>query len=353
MDIKKKLLIIDKHPVGRLVDVVKWCEYARNHYDITLLCFDDEKRLNIDGINIIRVSNSGNRIIRGLRYIYTAIKTVKQFKGKIFVVYFENCSLLKLMFPARKMHVDVRTFSISKDDNARCKYDKKLIRECKRFDSVSTLSSGIKEKLGIKDAKLLPLGADVISDVKKNYTESIRLLYVGTLNNRNIDQTIRGLSIFTKKHPDINVIYDIIGDGQPSEVTKVRNAIINENLRDVVHMRGRIEHKDLKPFFDKANVGVSYVPVTEYYQYQPPTKTYEYISSGLYCIATNTAENRRIINNENGVLIEDTANSFAEGLEYFFKIRENLIDSQIRTNASQYSWKNITDVYLTELLNEI
>lgn len=41
--------------------------------------------------------------------------------------------------------------------------------------------------------------------------------------------------------------------------------------------------------------------MTEYYDSQPPTKTFEYALSGLYVLATKTRENEKVITNDNGV----------------------------------------------------
>ena len=74
-------------------------------------------------------------------------------------------------------------------------------------------------------------------------------------------------------------------------------------LENVCTTHGRIDYYKLKPFFDKCNVGVSYIPIRDYYQYQPPTKTFEYGLSGLVTIATETKSNQEVINNCNGILI--------------------------------------------------
>ena len=50
---REKLLIINKHQLGTLTDVYKWCYYLRDDYDITLLCFDTGiERVLIDGIRV-------------------------------------------------------------------------------------------------------------------------------------------------------------------------------------------------------------------------------------------------------------------------------------------------------------
>lgn len=353
MEKKEKLLIIDRHPFGTLVDTVKWCEYGRHIYDITLLCFDDSKRKSMDGIDIVRIAYDGSIIKRGIRYIYNAFKILRRFKGHIFVVYFEGCSILKMFFPNKKIHVDVRTLSVSKNSEVRRKYDKRLIKECAKFDSVSTLSEGIRSKMGLKSVKLLPLGADIISPSEKSYGDSIRLLYVGTLNNRHISSTIYGLKIFRKKHPDVIVKYDIIGDGMQSENEQLLTAIRETDCADIVKWHGRIEFDKLRKYFDQANVGVSFVPITDYYKYQPPTKTYEYVRSGLFCIATHTLENAKILTPEVGALIDDSEDGFVIGLETFLKLQDSLDFKIISSHLDDYSWESIVKTYFVDIINSM
>jgi len=49
-----------------------------------------------------------------------------------------------------------------------------------------------------------------------------------------------------------------------------------------------------------------------YYDCQPATKTFEYILSGMVCIATSTYENKKLINNINGVLCNDIQKALQE-----------------------------------------
>src|SRR5690606_2773135 len=172
-----------------------------------------------------------------------------------------------------------------------------------------------------------------------------------TLNGRNIDQTILGLSNFMKKHPNMKISYDIIGDG--NELTQLTQLINDLELASIVKLHGRIPHIKLKPFFDNSNIGVSYIPITEYYEFQPPTKTFEYIMSGLPCIATRTNENKHLITHENGVLCNDTPESFANALETIDERSALYNSDRIRESLKEYSWKNIVDNKLKPLLNKV
>ena len=318
---KEKLLIIDKHPLGKLVDVYKWCVYLRDDYDITLICFDSEdEHLEIDGVKVRYVSCSGAVVVRGLRYILCCLWKILFFKGKIVVEYFERCDVLKRFFPNKQMLLDVRTLSINPDADKRKMSDKALVASCKLYDATSVISGSVKHKIGEvgRPVYILPLGADCISSAPKVYN-SMRLLYVGTFNGRDLDKTIRGLSLFCGKFPGADIHYDIIGSGNHREDEFLSSLVKNLDMQSKVTFHGRVPNNQLAPYFDRVNIGVSFVPITEYYTCQPPTKTFEYILSGLFTIATATDENKKIVSEANGLLIDDTEDAFADALEKIYE----------------------------------
>ena len=61
-------------------------------------------------------------------------------------------------------------------------------------------------------------------------------------------------------------------------------------------------------------MGIAYLPNTPYYSNVICTKVSEYLLSGIPTIAVATNENKKIVNDQNGVLIEDNKHSFAQGL---------------------------------------
>ena len=107
---------------------------------------------------------------------------------------------------------------------------------------------------------------------------------------------------------------------------------------------------ELKEFFDHSNVGVSFVPMTPMYNYQPPTKTFEYINSGLFCIATQTFANSEVITSTNGILIPDNAENFCNALQKFIQNKEKISDKEIRNTGQAYLWKNIVEQQLLPAL---
>jgi hypothetical protein len=251
------------------------------------------------------------------------------------------------------MILDIRTLSISTDVRIRKKYNYNLRVTSSLYDHVTIISEELRRKIDIPIEKtsILPLGSDSISNIKKSF-EKINLLYVGTLTGRNIEKTIEGLSLFLLKNPTVPISYDIIGDGCEGELEKLQILILKYNLQSIVKLNGRIPHFQLAPFFDRCNIGISFVPITEYYDFQPVTKTFEYILSGMYCIATNTYSNRLIISKENGLLIEDSSDAFNKSLEYVYKEMASFKSDLIKNTLKDYTWHNIVKTYLLPILNK-
>lgn len=352
---KERLLIIGRVQFGYLTDSLKWVQYLRKQYEITYVCYDyGRRKFDVDGIKIDYVSYSGSKSLRGIRFLMNVIRHILTWNGKIFVIWFPYCGFLKTLMPWKRMGIDVRTLSILEDAKSRELENKRIISDVHKFDVVSVISNGIYDKIKAKHALILPLGADKISESIKEYVSSIRLVYIGTLRNRNIDKTIYGLKLFHDSHPEVSVEYDIIGGSDcPHDITILKKVISSVGMGDLIKYHGRKCYDELFYFLDKANVGVSFIPMTDYYDNQPPTKTFEYIFSGLVTLATATEENRSIINNTNGILIKDSIEGFADGLKEYWDNRERFRQREIEDSLLDFSWENICRKYLTRVIEKL
>lgn len=350
---KEKLTIINKEQFGSLTDSLKWCQYLRDRYDITFLCFDSGRsRLYLDGIKVIYISSCGPKFFRAIRFFFICCINILKNRSKVLVVYFNNCHLFKLLFPKIKMQMDIRTLAVLGDKESRSEYNEGIKYSSKYFDIVSVISERIRDVLGLNgnNTYILPLGADIISDVPKDYSE-IKLLYVGTLNGRRISDTIAGLYDFISNNKDVVVTYDIVGDG--FELNNLKKLVKKLGLMNVVTFHGHIPYDELSPFYAKCNVGVSYVPMTDYYDNQPPTKVYEYALSGLFQIATSTSANRGLISNSNGVLIKDNSDDFSFALSKVYAMRNTIDEIVIRSSLSHSTWTRIVHEDLISILEKL
>lgn len=95
-----------------------------------------------------------------------------------------------------KMHIDIRTLAVNTNLEERASINKQIQKDIAVFDSASFITQGVKEQISWSGKKyfILPLGADILSHTNKTFDE-LNLLYVGTLANRNIIDTVKDMKI--------------------------------------------------------------------------------------------------------------------------------------------------------------
>lgn len=349
----KDLCIIHRMQFGYHTDIYKWCQYLRDDYKITVLTFDyGKQKVELDGVEIRYIYLGKNRILNGARFVFRSILFLKAFYGTVLVSYFEGCRALKIFLPRKKLVLDIRTLSIFPNVERRKKMDAEIFRTAVEFDAVTVISEGLKSKLPKCKGPVyvLPLGADAVPCEGKRF-DDLRLLYVGTFFNRELGKTIEGFAKAASKLKDCRLTYTIVGDGP--EKIELESLAERYGVKDLVSFTGYISHIDLVPFLQHSNIGVSFIPLRDYYDHQPPTKTFEYALSGSYVIATATSSNAQVITPENGILIDDTPDAFADAIVRIHKNRDNLSASRIQTSMMRYTWKSIVSGTLKPILEEI
>ncbi len=343
----KRMLIINQRQFGYHSDTYYYCKYLYTDFSIAYICWDyKDPKINLNGIHTIYISRKGNIVIRNIRFMKSVIKEIKKGYHIHFIKYFKGCSLIKIIYSRKTFLLDIRSSTIEGSVLWRSAFNLLITIESNFFKHISAISNSLVKKLGLpKRTFILPIGADVISAKEKTFN-SLHLLYVGTLFKRNIDQTIKGFSKFYHNYKDkIHIHYTIVGSGEtPKEQQRLKALVRQENLTDAVNIAGQIPHDRLKSFFENHNVGISYIPKTDFFNAQPPTKTFEYLLSGMPVLATNTLENKIVIHRYNGVLIDDNPEAFFQGLAHLYQNRKQYDSNAIRYNISRREWVNIAAI---------
>lgn len=352
---RRKLLLLCQNQFGYHIDTYYYCKYLRYQFDITYLCWDyGLPTMSMGKVKVLSVPRNGNVIHRNARYLSAAFSEIRSGEYDIhFVKYFRACFLLGVFNPQKLFVLDIRSGHISGRPLSRYLFDFVIKGESLFFKNITVISQSLAKRLGLeKKTTILPLGADRLSTETKTF-ESLKLLYVGTLVQRNIDLSLLGFAEFYNEFKNkIDVYYTIIGGGAHGEENKLREVVESKKLSAVVSICGRIPHDQLKPYFDSHNVGVSFVPMTDYFDVQPVTKTFEYLLSGMPVIATATSENRLVVNDDNGVLVHDSADSFYQGLKLLHARDSFYKSNKISSEVSKYRWEPIVS-QLSNYLNEI
>ncbi len=339
---RKRLIIINSEQFGYNNATYYYCKYLKSKFDITYIGWDKKfDPICMNDVNICLVSRDGG-LVRVIRYIRTVLVEVGRGDAIILMKYVKYISLLvRILCSRNTVILDIRTGSVSVNKYIR-KYEDYLLRlEAKFFSNVTIISDGLAKKLYLNNkAVLLPLGAEEIANTEHNYS-NMRMLYVGTLHNRSMDLFVKGVAKFHREYAHIPLSLTIVGDGLRDEIVQLRDLIKNEGLVGVAVLVGRIPHDQLAPYFESHNVGISYIPLTDYYDVQPSTKTFEYLLSGMAVIATSTSENCKVIMPDNGVLIDESVNGVADGILALSNNFNKLSSRSIRKSACGYRWSTI------------
>lgn len=355
---KKKLLIITQTQFGYHTDSFKYCQYLNHIYTITYLCFDYQRsKASLPNVKVVYISRQFSLLVRNYIFIRSAINEVKKGYDVTLIKYFNGCAFVSIFNSTKLLILNIRSGIISKNKIGRFLRGSLLKIEVLFFKKITIISTALCKKINLKDTKahILPLGADLISTTKKEFNQ-FHLLYVGTFSQRKIMDTLRGFHKFYKEYNHIiTTTYTIIGSGHQNEDKEMIHYVQSNGLAHIIKIIGYTPHNQLKTYFDTRNIGVSYIPITDFFDCQPPTKTYEYILSGMAVLATSTSENVKIINNENGKLIKDNPDAFYEGLCQMYSCKEAFRSEKIIETASENTWEKIVfknlNPYLSSMLN--
>ncbi|NHE57116.1 glycosyltransferase [Cyclobacterium plantarum] len=355
---KLKLLIVNKDQFGYHVDPYKYSVYLKEDFEITHLSWDyGLHKIHQNGIEVKYISRRGFKLLRYFRFLRAIHNEIRNHAYElVFMIYFPGCSLIRRLHPTRTFNVDIRSRTVTNSPLRNRMRDLLLVNECKTFRHISIISQSLSHNLGFKNTHYLPLGGECFSG-ENTQKDGLYLLYVGSLDNRDIMIFVKGFHRFyldLMSDPDAKPIhFTIVGSGSGGEQEEIWAYIQKNQLQDVISMEGFVHNDLLHHYFKKSNIGVSFIPITDYYQDQPPTKTYEYLLSGLAVIATATNENIKTINEKNGVLIQDKPEAVLSGLQVLANRMESYQPEAIRKEMENHLWIRIAQDNLKPYLMKL
>lgn len=358
---KKKILISISSQFGYHTDTYMYCKYLdKTKYEVHYVGFDGGNvRRKLDNVMVHYIPVHGNKLARYWVYLSTINQLIrKENFDLLFLVDCQGSLLIRMSNLFRKTIMDIRTGNLQ-HSKAKRNVNNLVIRfTALFFKNISIISYSLQQKLHIPASKvtILPLGAE-LNDISEKKFDDLKLFYIGDLSDRRIDETVSGLTKFILKFDKkINITYDIVGFGGNDKIDLLNKAIQENNLEDIVTFHGRKNHDEVRSLFEKCNIGVVYVPITEWFDCQPTTKLYECLLAGMAVIATNTLENRLELKENCGVLIDDNSHSFAEGLKQIALNRNSYNSNTIITQYKASTWKNIVDnqldVYFQKIIQQ-
>jgi glycosyltransferase involved in cell wall biosynthesis len=250
--------------------------------------------------------------------------------------------LYPLLFPHRKFYIETSTPSVAKSKLKRFIIDSLLGLTLKPYKKIGCGNPSTVKKLRIPEKKVCysKIGFPEYTFSLKQFDE-LHLVYLGTVNNRDIWKTVIGLKNFILKFPEIKITYDIIGGGNKEYVAELTKSITENNIQNFVRYHGFQPGDIVNDIFTKCNIGIAFVPIVEYYDDVSTTKALEYLLSGMPIIATKTTFATGILKPEAGVLCNDSPEDFAWALEEVYKNRRIYDSEKIRSLYKKYAMSYI------------
>lgn len=252
--------------------------------------------------------------------------------------------IYKILFPKRTFFIQLFTPSVAGKKWRRNLLNFLLGINLRFFDHIGSGTDDNVAAFRLKKKKLIftDPGYNDYAFQHKSF-KNINLVYLGTLQGRRVEDTIAGLKLFMDKmhhildDRNIKISYDIIGGGKATEVSAVINTINRAGLNDFVRYHGYLDDNAVTAIFERVNIGVAYLPKTDFYMNLPSTKIIEYFLSGMAVISVDTNYAKSIVNPSFGTLCSDTPQGFASALEMMVERLEHLNSQAIRDTYKHYS----------------
>lgn len=353
---KPKVLVLAHDQFGYSSTKYKHCEFGRENFNITYIGWDyGLPKVKLPKVKIKYVNRQSNILVRNIRLLYAFHKEINRGYDVIFVNYVRGIALVKMLNYNANFILYIETLGIAPSKFKRWIFDAVLGFESLFFNHIALISSGISKRIRIKEYHVLPLGGHCFSTNSKSF-QKLSLLYVGTLSNRKILECVKGFHKFINNHLEeasAAPSFTIVGDSPFGELEGIKQYVRDHNLENYVYTPGFIPTGKLNPFFDNANIGVAFVPITPYYFYQPPTKTFEYLLSGLPVIATATYANKEIVCQKVSELINDDADSFCDAVLRIQERKNEFKSEWIRRQYDKYTWQNVVKEKFVPLIEVV
>lgn len=351
----KKILFINPGHFGSLTDTYSYYLNLKSVYEITYLGFDEGKEIpKFEGIRLIHLSGYGNSINQKILFLKKIVQLIRNEDFNFILMnYFKGSSVINLL-TSGNIVIDIRSSYISSNYFIRKINNLILTIEVKLFKNITVISESLAKFLYLpKRSHVLPLGAPYFPLIKKDL-KKMKMLYVGTFHERNIANTIYGFADFISKNGNKEIAeYTIIGQGSNHEIKNIQNAINSTGIKNKIFFKGTIRYPELNTYLLENNVGLSYIPIRKHFENQPPTKTFEYLLSGMVVLATGTKENKKVITNNNGLVIGDEIIDVSNGLQQIYNNRFMYNSEEIQMKAQKYSWENIISENLIPYIESI
>jgi glycosyltransferase involved in cell wall biosynthesis len=348
---------------------------AEAGYDVTVLLYRSEVPKpfadDTNGRQFIRIPLPGSPFGMRSRRAFTASVADFLSRNDFSIVHFHNSceyfGIVKLLTSCNARFVFHNTTHPVSDSRIRIA-KRKLVEslQCLLMDAVVVQSEELRDKLPIvkklSNSVVIPVGyngrlfhsqqgerAPDVPEPSASSLDRLVVVYAGSMAHyRQLDRLMEGFALAKRMKGNLQLL--MIGGG--AAMGGLQSLARTLGVEEDVVFTGMVPHERMVDYLRTAHIGLSFVPMTESYNYNPPLKTYEYLACSLPVIATRTVSNSKIVTEGlNGVLIDDSAEGLKEGL---LRLAGNpALMERMKTNAArsveEFDFEKITQKMLIPL----
>jgi glycosyltransferase involved in cell wall biosynthesis len=356
---KKILHISTIHPRRDTRIFYRECiSLSKNGYEVYLLVADGLGSESIEGVNIIDIGKTTNRIKNFFLSYSLILKQVKAIKPNL--VHFHDAELM--MVCKVITNKDIPVFYDIHENVAMQILDKKHLNPFARYVFhhiyeliekflINSFHLILAEDSYLSIYKLkgksrwvvlnLPQINGFIDYIKADRSKEKGVFYIGGISNhRGLDTTIEALKILKKRNVDFFMHY--VG---PKPSIELLNKLDIEPIKDNITFYGRMDLTDGYDISQKCKVGLGVLKPIENYKYSYPTKIFEYMSIKLPVITSNFELYRNVVETYNcGYCINPfSARDLANCIETIFKDKK--LSLEMGNNGfdlvtTKFNWQN-------------
>lgn len=182
--------------------------------------------------------------------------------------------------------LDVRTSSVQPSRIKRSVSNQILKFTAQFFDDVLVISHSVAKRLGVKKYKKLPFGFRGVSQKRKKLdltdgASILKCVYVGTVNRPGLVEFFDSLTR-TCFANSVNLLIDVYTENTEANLLKRIEEISSTRIC------GKLKRDDFQHILSNYHIGLSPLPDSDLYDYQPHTKIFEYLECGLPYVTKRT-----------------------------------------------------------------
>lgn len=337
-----KLALVTRDQFGYHKDVQMYEKYLPAEIELTIVCLDRGRpRVLTNRASIHYVQNYKSRWRRFLGLLLESYRIcsvsnltiIKQFSGSF---------LLRFILPTRKFILDIRTLSVDRRYFFRAAEDALIRIDAVAFRSRTVISAHVAKRLGLRRFHILPLGCEIQTQIIPKHPSRLpfRLLYVGTLDNRNLEVAFEALRHLEDRLPG-KYILDVVGRGSEYTMVELHKSLRDLRLENSINFYGYLTGKALEDVIGQASCGLVHVPPIHPYKLQPSTKFLEYLAAGLPVLCSDYGPYSELVQADLGRLYSFDSESLAEAIEAVCSPSFKFNQMRALSLARENSWENI------------